>query len=336
MNWYMNGKPFLSRRSVIKYLISAYAGLLLPVKLVYGIKPEKHRSNRFDKIDIQPPLPLVGPGAPKLQVVGYGHAGLKVTRRFKRCCPHWIETVHLAQSNGFVDFSDNNKLNNAHMTFVVLDLEELGESDRNHLRAILNTIKNKSTLSFVVVNWPGEPYPDAVKDNSYLNQIEPLTDMVVIAQRNHIVSASGQTHRLSISKARSLAMAIKAITSKLIHTGFVGLDFADYVDLFKNAGIGLAMTGISEGKNRSRDAVDSVFYQVNGVNRNDFNINCRAMYANIHSSEDITIKEIMVISKYLSQKIPSSAELVFGQVVNDKMGSAIRVDCVPVGVPYWQ
>lgn len=331
MNWYMNRQAFLSRRSVIKYLISAYAGALLPVKLVYGKKSEKPGLNLFEKIDIQPPLPLAGPGAPKLQVVGYGHMGLRVIRLLKTCCPHGIETAHLAQSEVCAGFLDNHRVNNAHMTFVIFDLGELNESDQDCLITILNEVKEKSTLSFIVVNSLG-PYPYSAKVRSYLNQIEPLTDTVVIAQRNHIVSVSGKPLRLYSSSPRSLAMAIQAITSKLIHTGLVGLDFADYVDLFTNAGIGLAMTGISEGQNRCIDAVDSAFYHINGVHRNDFTIRCGAMYANIHSSKNITIKEIMVISKYLSQKIPPAAELVFGQVVNDKMGSAIRVDCVPVGV----
>ena len=221
-------------------------------------------------------------------MIGYGRMGLQMIRLFKNCCPHGVVAAHLTLPKDFIYFSANRQVNRAHMTFVAFDLEESETSDQDNLVAIFNAIKEKSTLTFAVANWP-RSFPHAAKNHFFINRIEPLTDTVIITQRERILSATGQSQRFQSSKARSMVITIQSITSKMIHAGLVCLDFEDYVKLFKNGDCALATTGIGVGKNRCTDAVDSAFYHINGVKRNDPTIHCRAMYANIHSSEDITI-----------------------------------------------
>ena len=112
-----------------------------------------------------------------------------------------------------------------------------------------------------------------------------------------------------------LREAVNSISSLILSSGVVNIDFADVKSILKDSGTALFGIGEAQGKERAKRAIEAAInspfidYEVNGAKGILFNI----------SGEDVTLTEVEKIGKMISKRVDSRAKIIFGVAQNKKI-----------------
>ena len=127
-----------------------------------------------------------------------------------------------------------------------------------------------------------------------------------------------------------LATAAKGIAEIITVPGYINVDFADVETVMRNSGVALMGTGIASGVNRAIIAVEEALNSPL-LNNNDI-LGARNILLNITSgSEEITMDEIGEITDFIQEKAGNSADLIWGNGVDEELGDKISVTIIATG-----
>ncbi len=127
-----------------------------------------------------------------------------------------------------------------------------------------------------------------------------------------------------------LATAAKGIAEIITVPGYINVDFADVETVMRNSGVALMGTGIASGANRALIAVEEALNSPL-LNNNDI-LGARNILLNITSgSEEITMDEIGEITDFIQEKAGNSADLIWGNGVDEELGDKISVTIIATG-----
>ena len=127
-----------------------------------------------------------------------------------------------------------------------------------------------------------------------------------------------------------LATAAKGIAEIITVPGYINVDFADVETVMRNSGVALMGTGIASGVNRAIIAVEEALNSPL-LNNNDI-LGARNILLNITSgSEEITMDEIGEITDFIQEKAGNSADLIWGNGVDESLGDKISVTIIATG-----
>ncbi len=125
-----------------------------------------------------------------------------------------------------------------------------------------------------------------------------------------------------------LRKAVSSISSLVLSSGIVDVDFADVKSILKNSGTAFFGIGFGKGKNRSKkaleEAIKSPFLDssIEGAKGVLFNV----------SGEEISLTEVEEIGKMISKKIDSKAKVIFGVAQDKKVKKGqIKIALVATG-----
>lgn len=127
-----------------------------------------------------------------------------------------------------------------------------------------------------------------------------------------------------------LTTAAKGIAEIITVPGYINVDFADVETVMRNSGVALMGTGVASGVNR---AVTSVEEALNSplLNNNDI-LGARNILLNITSGhEEITMDEIGEITDFIQDKAGNSADLIWGNGIDESLGDKISVTIIATG-----
>lgn len=162
--------------------------------------------------------------------------------------------------------------------------------------------------------------------------MEKHVDSLLVINNERIREMYGDS-KISDAFAKAdniLTTAAKGIAEIITVPGYINVDFADVETVMRNSGVALMGTGIASGVNRAVVAVEEALNSPL-LNNNDI-MGAQNILLNITSGiEEITMDEIGEITDYVQEKAGNSADLIWGNGVDEKLGDQISVTIIATG-----
>jgi cell division protein FtsZ len=127
-----------------------------------------------------------------------------------------------------------------------------------------------------------------------------------------------------------LTIAAKGIAEIITVTGYINVDFNDVKTVMKESGVAIMGTGIAEGENRSRRAVEDALNSPL-LDDNDIEGAKNILLYISSGTEEVTMDEVMDITDYIQDEAGSTAEIIWGNGTDDTLGAAISVTLIATG-----
>lgn len=157
-------------------------------------------------------------------------------------------------------------------------------------------------------------------------------DSLLVINNERIREMYGDS-RISDAFAKAdniLTTAAKGIAEIITVPGYINVDFADVETVMRNSGVALMGTGVASGANRAVIAVEEALNSPL-LNNNDI-LGARNILLNITSGiEEITMDEIGDITDFVQEKAGNSADLIWGNGVDESLGDKISVTIIATG-----
>ena len=157
-------------------------------------------------------------------------------------------------------------------------------------------------------------------------------DSLLVINNERIREMYGDS-RISDAFAKAdniLTTAAKGIAEIITVPGYINVDFADVETVMRSSGVALMGTGVASGPNRAVIAVEEALNSPL-LNNNDI-LGARNILLNITSGvEEITMDEIGDITDFVQEKAGNSADLIWGNGVDESLEDKISVTIIATG-----
>ena len=130
-----------------------------------------------------------------------------------------------------------------------------------------------------------------------------------------------------------LLQGVRGITDLIGNAGEINTDFADVKMILSNAGTALMGIGTSTGEGRAvnaaRAAISSPLLEasIDGA---------RGVLMNIVGGPNITLFEVQEAADIVRSVAHPDANIIFGQVIDEAIGDAVRVTVIAAGFERWE
>jgi len=162
--------------------------------------------------------------------------------------------------------------------------------------------------------------------------LRKVVDSLIIVPNQRLLSVGGKDLSFidAFRKADDILYhAVKGISDLIMVQGIINLDFADVKTIMSQMGIALMGTGAAEGENRAieaaQKAISSPLLEDNTIQ------GARGILLNITGGPGMTLNEIHEASSMIQQEAHEDANIIFGTVVDEKMGDTIRITVIATG-----
>jgi cell division protein FtsZ len=125
-----------------------------------------------------------------------------------------------------------------------------------------------------------------------------------------------------------LRQGIQGISELITRPGLINLDFADVRSVMSESGIALMAIGSGSGEDRALEAARAAMasplldLSMQGA---------RGVLFNVTGGTDLTLGEINIAADVIRQAADPDANIIFGAVIDDKLGSEVRITVVATG-----
>ncbi|MEK6599171.1 MAG: cell division protein FtsZ [Deltaproteobacteria bacterium] len=165
-----------------------------------------------------------------------------------------------------------------------------------------------------------------------LKALKGAVDTVITIPNQRLLSIAEKTTPLpnAFKKADEiLYQAVKGISDVITIHGLVNVDFADVRTIMSEMGLALMGSGVARGDNR---AVEAARKAISSPLLEDISIHgAKGVLINITGSSDITLHEVNEASMLIQEEAHEDAHIIFGAVIDEKMGEEIRVTVIATG-----
>eukprot|EP00899_Mesostigma_viride_P012141 jgi/Mesvir1/20928/Mv07999-RA.1 len=161
--------------------------------------------------------------------------------------------------------------------------------------------------------------------------LRTAVDTLIIIPNDKLLTAVSEN--TPVTEAFNLAddilrQGVRGISDIITVPGLVNVDFADVRAIMANAGSSLMGIGVAAGKQRARDAaiaaISSPLLDI-GIER------ATGIVWNITGSKDMTLYEVNQAAEVIYDLVDPNANLIFGAVINDAMGSEVSITLIATG-----
>jgi len=126
-----------------------------------------------------------------------------------------------------------------------------------------------------------------------------------------------------------LRQAVQGISDLITIPGEINLDFADVKTIMSGMGMALMGTGIATGENRASEAAQRA---ISSPLLEDATIDgARGLLINITGGPSMTLFEVAEASNLVHEAAHDEANIIFGTVIDEKMGDAVKVTVIATG-----
>ena len=165
-----------------------------------------------------------------------------------------------------------------------------------------------------------------------LKALKGAVDTVITIPNQRLLSIAEKTTPLpnAFKKADEiLYQAVKGISDVITIHGLVNVDFADVRTIMSEMGLALMGSGVARGDNR---AVEAARKAISSPLLEDISIHgAKGVLINITGSSDITLHEVNEASMLIQEEAHEDAHIIFGAVIDEKMGEEVRVTVIATG-----
>ncbi len=160
---------------------------------------------------------------------------------------------------------------------------------------------------------------------------ENVDTLITIPNEKLLAVAGKDTPMIQTFKMADevLLQAVKGISDLITIPGLINLDFADVRTIMGEMGMALMGTGVGQGDNRAMEgaqrAISSPLLENVSIN------GATGIIINITGPSNMTLFEVNEASKMVQQEAHEDANIIFGAVIDENMGDAIRVTVIATG-----
>ena len=127
-----------------------------------------------------------------------------------------------------------------------------------------------------------------------------------------------------------LRQGVQGISDIITITGIINRDFADIKTIMEGMGYAVMGTAVAEGENR---AVEATNRAIASPLLEDASINgAQGILLNITGSSKLTLHEVHEASSIVQKAAAENANIIFGAVLNESMGDAVKVTVIATGI----
>jgi cell division protein FtsZ len=165
-----------------------------------------------------------------------------------------------------------------------------------------------------------------------INELKKYVDALLIICNDKLRDLFGD-QRLSAAFSHAddvLTTAAKGIAEIITVTGYINVDFEDVKTVMKDSGVAIMGSGLANGENRAIKAIEMA---LNSPLLNDNNIEgANNLLLYIASGKDeITMDEVSEITDYIQEKTKNSAEVIWGNGIDESLEDNISVTIIATG-----
>ena len=127
-----------------------------------------------------------------------------------------------------------------------------------------------------------------------------------------------------------LYQAAKGISDLIMVPGLINLDFADVKTVMSEMGMAIMRMGVASGENRALEAAQQA---ISSPLLEDISIHgAKGVLINITGGADLTLHEVSEASTLIQKETHEEANIIFGAVIDEKMGDGVRVTVIATGL----
>jgi cell division protein FtsZ len=224
------------------------------------------------------------------------------------------------------------QLRDADMVFITAGLG--GGTGTGGSPVVAEITKDIGALTVAVVTKPFqfEGKRRAIQADEGIDELRKFVDTLIVVPNQRLLSLGGRNLSLleAFKKADDILYhAVKGISDLIIVPGLINLDFADVKNIMAGMGLALMGTGIASGENRAveaaQKAISSPLLEDNTIQ------GAQGVLINITGGTDMSLYEINEASSLIQAEAHEDANIIFGTVVDEKMGDEIRITVIATG-----
>ena len=199
---------------------------------------------------------------------------------------------------------------------------------------IANLAKEMEILTVGVVTKPFvfEGKRRAVQAERSLEELKASVDSLIIIPNQRLINHASKNTGVKEAFAMAdnvLRQAVQGIADIIVKPGYINVDFADVRTLMSERG--MAMMGIGEAAGENA-AVDAVQKAINSPLLENVSIKgARGVLLNFSHASTMPIYQLNEASKIVHDMVDQDANIIFGDVLEDEMGEAVRVTVIATG-----
>ncbi len=165
-----------------------------------------------------------------------------------------------------------------------------------------------------------------------LRELRECVDTVICIPNERLLSTVDRNTSLQAAFLIAddvLRQAVQGISDLITIPGEINLDFADVKTIMSGMGMALMGTGIATGESR---AVEAAQRAISSPLLEDATIDgARGVLINITGGPSMTLFEVSEASNLVHDAAHDEANIIFGTVIDENMGDAIKVTVIATG-----
>jgi cell division protein FtsZ len=222
-------------------------------------------------------------------------------------------------------------LKDADMVFITAG--EGGGTGTGAAPVVADVARSMGILTIAIVTRPFgfEGRRRANQAEKGIETLRPKVDTMIIIPNDRLGAVA--TQNTSLTDAFRIAddvllSAVRGVTELITEPGLINTDFADVNTILRNAGTAIMGVGASTGEGRAvnaaRAAITSPLLEasIDGA---------RGILINIVGSKNLTLTEASEAADIVHSVAHQDANIIFGVVIDDAMGDAVRVTVIAAG-----
>lgn len=165
-----------------------------------------------------------------------------------------------------------------------------------------------------------------------LKALKGVVDTIITIPNERLLSIADKNTSLPQAFKHAdeiLYQAVKGISDVITIPGLVNVDFADVRTIMSEMGLALMGSGLARGDSR---AVEAARRAISSPLLEDISIHgAKGVLINITGASDITLHEVNEASRLIQEEAHEDAHIIFGAVIDEKMGEEVRVTVIATG-----
>jgi cell division protein FtsZ len=159
---------------------------------------------------------------------------------------------------------------------------------------------------------------------------EAVDTLIIIPNERLLEIADERTGVLEAFGMADLVLSsgVRGITDLITTPGLINVDFADVKAVMTDAGSAVMGIGSSTGENRASQAADKA---ISSPLLETSMEGARGVLLSISGPEDMTLHEISTAASIIADHCDSDANIIFGAVVDEGLGSEMKVTVIAAG-----
>lgn len=188
------------------------------------------------------------------------------------------------------------------------------------------------TVAIVTTPFAFEGKRRRVQAEEGLNELKKYVDSFLVISNDRLRDIFGNlTMTAAFAKADDiLTTAAKGIAEIITIPGYVNVDFKDVRTVMNDSGVAIMGNAIAEGEDRALRAVEGAL--ASPLLKDNEIEGARYILLNITSGkQEVTMDEVAIITDYIQDKAGLSADLIWGNCINESFENELSVTIIATG-----